>query len=83
MVSGTSSTQFHRPRATPAAARSKGSRAGVAVAVTVGGPVGVFAAGFGMARDAQLTAWLLLALLITASGYGIVRLVLRSVAGSR
>ncbi|WP_229405768.1 MULTISPECIES: hypothetical protein [Micromonospora] len=55
----------------------------MAVGLTVGGPVVVFATGFGLARDAQVTGWLLLALLIAAGGYGIVRWLLRSRAGRR
>jgi hypothetical protein len=60
-----------------------GTRAGRAVAFTVGGPAGVFATGYGMARDAQLTAWLLLILLIGSACYVVMRWVLRSWAGPR
>ncbi|MER7271360.1 hypothetical protein ABT344_24050 [Micromonospora carbonacea] len=77
------SEQIDRPRVAVAAVGSKDSRAGLAVAVTVGGPVVVFATGFGLARDAQVTGWLLLALLIVAGGYGMVRWLLRFRAGRR
>jgi hypothetical protein len=60
-----------------------GSRAGRVAAATVGVPVGVFAAGYGMARDAQLTAWLLLILLVGSGGYLVMRWVLRSWVGAR
>ena len=81
MVPGTSSTRVNRPHPVPAA--RSGSRAGVAVAVTVGGPVGVFAVGFGTALNARVTGWLVLVLLVGAGCYGIVRWVLRSWTGSR
>ncbi len=77
------SEQIDRPRVAAAAVGAKDSRAGLAVGLTVGGPVVVFATGFGLARDAQVTGWLLLALLIAAGGYGIVRWLLRSRAGRR
>ncbi|MFY1588410.1 hypothetical protein ACN267_28395 [Micromonospora sp. WMMD734] len=60
-----------------------GTRAGRVAATTVGVPVGVFTAGYGMARDAQLTAWLLLILLVGSGGYVVMRWVLRSWAGPR
>ncbi|MEV6800166.1 hypothetical protein AB0M91_17720 [Micromonospora rifamycinica] len=60
-----------------------GTRAGRVAAVTVGVPAGVFTAGYGMARDAQLTAWLLLVLLVGSVGYVVMRWVLRSWAGPR
>lgn len=55
------------------------SRSGVVAAATVITPVAVFGFGYGLACDAELTAWIALIVLVAAVGYGITQALLRVV----
>ncbi|WP_025616852.1 hypothetical protein [Salinispora cortesiana] len=57
--------------------RNSPSRSGVVAAATVIVPVVVFGFGYGLARDAELTAWIALVALIAAAGYGITQALIR------
>lgn len=55
------------------------SRSSAVAAATVTVPVVVFGLGYGLARDAELTAWIALVALIAAAGAGITQALIRVV----
>ncbi|ABP52550.1 hypothetical protein [Salinispora tropica] len=55
------------------------SRSGAVAAATVIVPVAVFGFGYGLARNAELTAWIALVALIAAAGAGITQALIRVV----
>lgn len=55
------------------------SRSGAVAAATIIVPAVVFGFGYGLARNAELTAWIALVALIAAAGYGVTQALIRVV----